>query len=760
MTSRLAYTIIFAILSAALACCAFIASRSRKSIGKTVALLEMALIPPVLGNMLIIASGRREIALLGCYIYFIGWDCVMFSLLHFTAVYCKGCGNGQKIPAAAYLFLALDSVQLLLNTVFGHAFDIEPILVDGYAYYRLVPLFGQTWHRITVYGVLAAIMLVYAIIIFRMPRIYREQYSIILISMIVVCILESFYIFSRSPIDRSMIGLSGFGLVTFYFTLYYRPHKLLDRMLSDFASDMPDSLFMFDPSGRCIWANATGCELIGIHSEEEYEHAVEKLTALFGTPEQTNEEINVRRAVGTGDSKQYFSLAESKVMDENRRLTGSYLRVRNVTDEHQEIKRRIYDATHDRLTGLYTREYLYTQISERLASDPATQYYVLFLNIKNFKVVNDVFGTDFGDYAIQRIAQWIESYAHIYSIYGRLGGDTFGALVRKEDFCAEELEQALGSFRIKRNETQYHVLLQLGVYEISAAERDISVMFDRAHLALSTLKEDYHSHISFYNEEIRQKLLWNQEISAQLDEAVRAMQLRPYLQPIADGSGKIVGAEALVRWIHPKHGFLSPAAFIPVFEKNGMIIEVDRHMWRCACEILARWKHTHPDMFISVNISPKDFYFIDVVAEIQAMVKEYDLDPKQLRIEITETVMMNDAENRMTILNAFRELGFLVEMDDFGSGYSSLNMLKDMPVDVLKIDMKFLGRTKDQDKANTIVRNIIKLSQELGIASLTEGVETQTQYEALSDMGCKLFQGYYFAKPMPVDEFESFAGIA
>lgn len=147
---------------------------------------------------------------------------------------------------------------------------------------------------------------------------------------------------------------------------------------------------------------------------------------------------------------------------------------------------------------------------------------------------------------------------------------------------------------------------------------------------------------------------------------------------------------------------------------------------------------------------------MDVVGEIKKLVEEFRLEPSKLRIEITETVMMNDAENRMALLDEFRKSGFIVEMDDFGSGYSSLNMLKDMPVDVLKIDMKFLGKTSDKAKAKTIVKNIINLTKELGIVSLTEGVETAEQYEALEEMGCNLFQGYYFAKPMPIYEFEEF----
>ena len=186
-----------------------------------------------------------------------------------------------------------------------------------------------------------------------------------------------------------------------------------------------------------------------------------------------------------------------------------------------------------------------------------------------------------------------------------------------------------------------------------------------------------------------------------------------------------------------------------------MIAEVDKYMWRCACEILAQWKKAHKDLFISINISPKDFYFMDVAAELKEVVREFGIDPSRLRVEITETVMMTDIENRIKILNDLRRDGFIVEMDDFGSGYSSLNLLKDMPVDVIKIDMIFLRKAKDNGKAETILHNIINLSEYLGISSLTEGVETEPQFRMLSDMGCRMFQGYYFARPMPVGEFLS-----
>ena len=318
------------------------------------------------------------------------------------------------------------------------------------------------------------------------------------------------------------------------------------------------------------------------------------------------------------------------------------------------------------------------------------------------------------------------------------------------------VENSLSSFVVRKGNASHSVLVHLGVYEVNEPDIKISVMFDRAHMALSSIRDQYKTHIAYYDDNMREKVLWNQHISSQLHNAIKERQLQPYLQPIVDQNGTIVGAEALVRWIHPTDGFLSPAMFVPVFENNGMISEVDQYMWQCACEILARWEKEGIDRFISINISPKDFYFMDVAEVIKNLAKQYSISPGKLRIEITETVMMADINTRMSLLHDLKQNGFYVEIDDFVSGYSSLNMLKDMPVDLLKIDMAFLSKSNNEQKAEKIIHNIINMSYDLGISPLSEGVETETQYHMLSQMGCQLFQGYYFAKPMSVTDFETY----
>ena len=553
-----------------------------------------------------------------------------------------------------------------------------------------------------------------------------------------------------------MVGFAGFGLLVFYFALFYRPMRLLDRMLANIASEMPEALFFFDAIGRCIWANEPGIQLAEI-TNEDFESASKRLGELFENLKDYRSDWEVQEVIEDKTSVKYYQLENHTVTDNRGNPAGSFLNIRDNTEDQLALKVEKYNATHDKLTDLYTREHLYERIQEVLTASPDTEYLILFIDVNDFKIINDIFGNAFGDYVLKSIADWIRKVFAENCVFGRLSGDTFGVCIPKVQFNEKYLEYQLAHYIVNDGNAEYQVLIHVGVYEVLESGIDVSVMIDRAHMALSTIKNDYQIHVAHYDEDMRNKVVWEQKISTQVNEALETRQIRPYLQPVVDATGKVVGAEALVRWIHPTEGFLSPALFIPVFEWNGMIAEVDKYMWRSACEILAKWKQEgRNDIFISVNISPKDFYFIDVAEELKRIVSELDVDPARLRIEITETVMMTDIENRMKILSDLRESGFIVEMDDFGSGYSSLNLLKDMPVDVLKIDMGFLYKSKDENRAQTIVHNIIHMSEQLGITSLTEGVEEQVQYQMLSNMGCKYFQGYYFSKPIPVKDFEAF----
>ena len=750
---REVFAIIYIVLIVLLGLLGVISKKSSKAIGKAVSYLLFTFIVPIAGNLILVLSENELLSTIGSYTYFIGMDLMAFSLFDFTLSYCNIPWRHNKKIYFIYTLLTIDVLQYFFNPFFGHAFGMEAITVDGSLYYRLVPYLGQTFHRIAVYIAFITSLGIFIYKTVRVPRIYAEKYYVILFTMVLAGIWQSYYIFSRTPIDRSMMGFAVCGMLIFYFSLFYRPFRLLDRMLANIASKMSEAIFFFDASKRCIWANSNGCKLLEVRADN-LEHVNQRLFAMFDDLGVSQDNWSSKQSVGSGKDARYFTIDKHIITDAKNKKIGYFLSIQDDTEDVLKHQQEIYEATHDKLTGLFTKEHLFNQIRNKVSSEKETSYSIAYLDIKDFKMTNDIFGNEVGDSVLKRVANWIRENATKEWIFGRLSGDAFGICYPTGSVRLDVVEQRLSKFVISNGSIDQHILMHVGIYNVTDPSIDISIMFDRAHLALTTIKNEFNVHIAIYDDNMRDQVLWNQKISTELEAAIENRQVVPYLQPIVDNKGTIIGAEALVRWIHPEEGFLPPFKFIPVFEKNGMIAQVDKYIWRSACEIISSWKGDKANLFISVNISPKDFYFMDVYAEIKALVEEFKIEPSRLRIEITETVMMTEAESRMAILSKFRESGFIVEMDDFGSGYSSLNQLKDMPLDVLKIDMKFLSKAEDNHRAETILRNVLRLSSDLGLFSLTEGVETEDQYKRLNEMGCNLFQGYYFAKPMAVADFE------
>ena len=757
MSIQTKYSLLFTFLICVLIVCAIKAFRSDKKVSKTVGKFELAIILPVLANILILNSHVDLVSRFGYYLYYIGMTVVMMALVSFINKYCQDIDEEQKErkPTVMYILGLIDIIQIVLGLIFKHVFDIEQTILGHKIYYKPIPHIGLYLHRIIDYIIFFCILLILILSIVKSSKIYREKFVLIFVALVFSGLTQAHFIILRTNVDLSVVFHSILGIIIFYFAIYYTPLKLLDRMLSNLASDLDDSIFMFDASGKCIWANDNGHKLLNVDRNDQ---VMPKLINAFGDIRNQGDNWSKDVKLERENDTRYLTLTKKSVISNNINLDGSFLIIKDATERYLKIQMEMYQANHDSLTDLYNKKHLYEIIELVLNQNPDKDYYVVYINIKNFKIVNDIFGNKMGDDVLIRLANWLRQNLSKNCVYGRLIGDTFGILVPKEDFYSSIYEEKLSNFVIGNGQIEHHIFFHVGIYEIKNKKMDIAVMFDRAHLALSNITDEYTTCIRFYDDDLRQKVIKEQQIVSELHKAINEDQIVPYLQPITNVNGTVVGAEALARWIHPEKGFMSPAEFIPVFEKNGMIADVDKHIWEKVCQLLAKWKKEGKNLFISINISPKDFYFIDVIDEIQNLVKKYNIDTKKLRIEITETALIDDSKERTKIFESFRNLGFIVEMDDFGSGYSSLNMLKDVPIDVLKIDMKFLSSNNQRSKI--IVKNIINLSGDLNVTALTEGVETKQQFNQLVDMGCTLFQGYYFAKPMPIEEFETFVDSA
>ena len=426
---RLAFSIIFVLLIAALGLCYIRARRSRKAIGKTVALLDGALIPPVIGNLLIIASTGKTLSTIGCYIYFLGMDLAISALLRFAFDYCQIGAEKRKYRLLAYIPMGLDVAQMLCNPFFHHAFATEPIPVAGADYYRLLPYLGQTYHRVVDYGILAAVIVIFIVKMLRSPRIESERYFVILAALIITTVWETAYIFSRTPVDRAMIGFAVFGILIYYLSLFYRPMRLLDSMLANMASEMPEALFFFDANGHCIWTNRRGVVLTGIE-QDNYESVSDRLHALFGNYE-TDE--SPQREVTSGGAVKSYVLEKHSVTDERQRLIGSFLSVRDNTEEQKTLRREMHRAMHDSLTGLYNRAG-YDLLMNSL--DLKTTC-LLLIDVDFFKQVNDTYGHETGDRVLKKTAGIITAHFRTDDCVCRVGGDEFVVFMTHTDIQQE-----------------------------------------------------------------------------------------------------------------------------------------------------------------------------------------------------------------------------------------------------------------------------------------------------------------------------------
>lgn len=417
--------------------------------------------------------------------------------------------------------------------------------------------------------------------------------------------------------------------------------------------------------------------------------------------------------------------------------------------------------TKDTLTGIYSKEAFYQKVSEMLERERDKEFNMLSVDIERFKLVNDAYGLKTGDELLVYVAGVIKKACRkIHGICGRIAGDQFAVLCprNEEKSMVEFAEQVVEGMKIYPLDMRIHA--KIGIFEIVDRNMTVSGMYDRAVMATSSLQ--YGEFYATYDDSIREKLLREQYISNEMQSALEEGQFHVYLQPkYCLKDQKLAGAEALVRWIHPDWGYMMPSEFIPLFEKNGFITEMDIWIWNNVCAFLEkRVKQGLPCVPISVNVSRRDIYNQSLPEILSEMVAKYGIDRKLLHLEITETAYIESPDQLIQAVGRLKKDGFIIEMDDFGSGYSTLNMLSELPIDILKLDMKFIQNAIKAHKENyqnkhNILRFIVGLGKWMDLEMVAEGVETKEQVEFLKDLECDYGQGYYFAKPMPTEEFEN-----
>lgn len=436
------------------------------------------------------------------------------------------------------------------------------------------------------------------------------------------------------------------------------------------------------------------------------------------------------------------------------------LRLKNVIARSQVslLKELNNVMNYDPLTEIYSKNKFFSASKALLKDNPDKQFAFLRLDIDRFKLINSFFGTAYGDRLLKHVAKRIRDFAKTTECctFGRIDADVFGIFTpyQGKEETVKQIEQAVED--MKKLSASYNIMIVYGVYVVTDRSLPISFMCDRAALAAKTVKGHYMKSYAFYDDKMRLSLENEQNIINEMSDALENHEFVPYYQPKYDvKTNKPVGAEALARWIHPTKGFISPGVFIPIFEKNGFISKLDFYIWECVCKQLKEWKDKGVPLFpVSVNVSRVNLYNPNLSKIIIELTKKYDVDPKYFNIEITESVYTDDNVMIDDITSQLRNNGFTILMDDFGSGYSSLNVLKDVQVDMLKMDMMFMFKAKYDGRAETIISSVIRMAKWLNIPVIAEGVDRAEQVEFLKSVGCDYIQGFYYSKPLPAADYE------
>ncbi|MBQ9766296.1 MAG: EAL domain-containing protein [Lachnospiraceae bacterium] len=681
---------------------------------------------------------------------------MMFFLFRFSIEYVE---MRIKRPVIKWIMAGVmiaDSVSAVANFFTKHLFWVQKtVLFDGEAYFEMeMGEFLYTHHMILL--VMAAICILSLLYKgFTAPKFYRQKYM--LIAAMTLAIVVAGFLSIPVPIDISLFGYAFDAICIYYCALVYTPQKLLPQTLMSVADGMSVGLLMYDADGNKLYVNRYAKDLLqedrkiisGLgHTFEEWCHK------RYMNPEieWSNEQVFY-----SGDEEIHFEISLHRLEDSRKHLQGGYYLIQNRTEEVKKLRLERYFATHDSLTGLYNKEYFCEICDKYIKNHLDEDLYMVCTDIKDFKMINDFLGTKTGDMVLANFAKKLKESLPKAVAVGRWSNDVFSVLIPKAEYQEVLFGEETRAFFFEDtdNNVLFPIVNYVGIFEVTGGAVPASVMCDRARMAITTVKGDYNKRVAYYDDKLRENIRREQELVGYLHDALRDGQITVHLQPQTTADGKVIGAEALVRWFHPEKGTISPSEFVPLFEKNGLITDVDRYIWELACKLLRKWKDEgHDDMYISVNVSPRDLYFINIYKVLTDLVEKYEIDPKNLKLEITETAIVLDFKRQMELIKRLRRDGFIVEMDDFGSGYSSLNLLKDLHVDILKIDMVFLKKAEDEERSKKILQMIISLSKNLGMPVITEGVENEEQLKYLSEMGCDMFQGYYFAKPMDIETFE------
>ncbi len=649
-----------------------------------------------------------------------------------------------------FILCFIDSVLLLANARVQIIFDLIPARTKaGFFYWGIEFTSKFGFHKLlcAILSFSSVALLISSIV--KAPSYNKVKYIAILTSESLVLIANYIFNSLNLPLNFSLLMLVASSIFIASYVNKDFSSPVLIGPLSAITESIKDIIFCYDSSENLIYANSAAKNVLK-KSNDNLENFAKEFRQNFLKTRPS--ELSLK--LDNGEERYYVT--EYKDFFISNSNIGSYLRLQDKTKETLESRRKNYIANHDLLTGLLNRSGFFKKMQEALNQNTYKNPILICTNIKDFKLINTIYSEKVGDSVLQNQTEVIKRLCYKKSIIGRIADDKFAIFMEKQNFDKDIFEEAFNEVSCIIEKTLYNIQIVAGIYEIYDKKETVQSIYDKAKISVDTIKDSDNQIFSFYNSSMMEKMLMEKDIVNDFEKSLNEKQFSIQLQPIMDKDGNVLGAESVVRWNHPKYENLTPSSFLDVLERTSLIYKLDVYVWELAAKKLHEWKKRgFSDLFISVNASSKDKFFIDITKTFSDLIKKYDISPQNFKAEIKETAMVENPEKTIEIFSELKKLGIKVYIDNFGTGFSSLNVLKDFIADGIKMDTSFLTESKVSGKNKIILQTMISMSNTLGMEFIAKGVESENQMLALSKMDCKLFQGFYFSTPLPVKTYEA-----
>lgn len=594
------YILVLLLMIIPILICIKYAGKVKSEVASSIVKCLVLVIITILSNGVFVLSDNQLFSYVMEGLYLFSFDVLLIYILQYSQQYTRVFNEVTLFRTGCFVVAGLDGISLLLNVFFHHVFTLK---AENYISFQMYHISDKTIFYYLHYGfsycLMFCIIASFLTKIVQISDFYRKKYVPIFGVFCVIVILNIVCNISGFPLDISLPFFVFASILICYLTLYRSPRELIDETLSIVVAGMNNAVICFDINKECVYANDHARSLFHDLSNDIAGISEQVRNWLCGHDFDNRDCVEWSAQRTIDNEIHYFDIEYRKIFAKKGEYIGFFLNLIDTTEKRLAYEKEKYLATHDTLTGLYNKDYFSVKVAEVLKEKTDEDWLLVCSNIKDFKLINDLFGIEKGNEVLKMQADIFKEQCNEGVIHGRIGGDKFAMCVPKPQFLEQNFMNMVQTMRHAFDNDMYHLYMYIGVYEITDRDEDVSIMCDKANLAMKTLYENYDKSIAYYSDIMLDKTIEEKQLVGDFDEAIAKRQFCMYLQPQMTSEGKMIGAEALVRWQHPKRGLIFPGDFIEIFEQTGLIYRLDRFVWELAVEKLAQWqKDGRDDLYI------------------------------------------------------------------------------------------------------------------------------------------------------------------